>query len=295
MKKYRCHIVYIVLLTAPVQAQKSTPVRPQIVAVVHDVAQQKNIHSVNADRAISIASMTKLVAALALLESGQNLTEKLTVRGRDRSPRIRPGLQMSRYDLLELSMVSSDNLAARTLIEHYPGGYNAGLEAMNNLVRRIGAVETTLVEPTGIMAANISTANDIVRITKYAASWNVFETMANLNQSRVGAERVNRARAVVQWIVGNSTNPFLAHPNEFRMLVAKTGYTTAAGFCLTMAIEYRNRKYILVTAGHANKQSRKNTADELVRQITEHRYKIIIDDAVDADDQILTKDQKEYP
>jgi len=263
-------------------AQKKPSPPVGTVSLVYDISAQQNLYANNADRVISIASMTKLFTALTVLGAEQNLSEQILVgRSGVSSPRIRTGMRITRLDLLSLTMVSSDNLAAKTLLEHYPGGYQAGLAAMNQMAQRLGAINTILVEPTGIMAANVSTAQDLMIVARAAALNPLFKILANQKQTEISVERTRRMRQIIEWVVGRSTNPFLADVTDFDMLVAKTGFTRAAGFCLVMVVEYDNRRYVLITAGHATKQSRKNAADELIKLITSGQYRFKISDTED--------------
>jgi len=276
----RLAIIFLVLASTLAQASKK-PSRPRVepASIVYDVSAGQTIHAVNETGQISIASMTKVITVLAVLDANQDLGEMIAVRGREGSSRIRVGMELTRFDLIELAMVSSDNLAARTLIEHYPGGYNAGISAMNTLVTRIGATNTTLVEPTGLFAANTSTAEDLVKITQQTANYPVFRRFANQTSAEVRAERVNKAKRAFLWITGRTTNPFAGEKTEFEILSFKTGLTSAAGWCLTMLVNYNNRQYVLITAGNQSKQARRMQAEKLIQSITNQQYTINVADS----------------
>lgn len=260
-----------ITLAGPAYSQKRPTPTP--VSLVYDTTADRVVSASDADRVISIASMTKLISVMTVLAADQDLNEQLTVvRTRDTSSRIRAGMKISRLDLIALAMISSDNLATRTLIENYPGGYSQGILAMNQLAKRLDADSTTLVEPTGIMAANVSTAQDLAKIARAAAMNPLFAILANQRQAEVSVERVGRTQKIVEWVVGRPTNPFSGQDTDFHMMVAKTGFTRAAGFCLVMAVEYQQRRYVIVTAGHASQQSRKRKADQLVKEITSGQY-----------------------
>lgn len=276
----RLAIIVLVLASTLAHAAKK-PSRPRVepASIVYDVSAGRIIHAVNETGSISIASMTKMVTVLTVLEAAQDLGEIIAVRGREGSSRIRVGMELTRFDLIELAMVSSDNLAARTLIEHYPGGYQAGISAMNDLVRKIGAVNTTLVEPTGLLAANTSTAEDLVKITQQTVNYPVFRRFANQTSAEVRAEKVSKARRVFQWITGRTTNPFAGERTEFEILSFKTGLTSAAGWCLTMLVNYNNHQYVLVTAGNSSKQARRMQAEKLIQSITNQQYTLNVADS----------------
>lgn len=281
MSKLKLILVMLVLSTSVMAQTKSKPtkIRAEPSSVLYDVGTGRNLHEHNATNTISIASMTKLITVLTVFEANQDLNETIRVIGKESSSRIRVGMILSRADLIELAMVASDNLAARTLIEHYPGGYARGIDAMNALAYRLGATHTSLIEPTGLFAANTSTADDIVKITQAAGQYLQFAKFANQKTAEVRAERVSKTRRVFQWITGRTTNPFANEPVKFEMLAFKTGFTTAAGYCLTMLVSYNNRQYILVTAGNSSKQARKVQADRLIKQITNQQYQIDITEA----------------
>ena len=276
----RLAIIVLVLASTLAHAAKK-PSRPRVepASIVYDVSAGRIIHAVNETGSISIASMTKMVTVLTVLEAAQDLGEIIAVRGREGSSRIRVGMELTRFDLIELAMVSSDNLAARTLIEHYPGGYQAGISAMNDLVRKIGAVNTTLVEPTGLLAANTSTAEDLVKITQQTVNYPVFRRFANQTSAEVRAEKVSKARRVFQWITGRTTNPFAGERTEFEILSFKTGLTSAAGWCLTMLVNYNNHQYVLVTAGNSSKQARRMQAEKLIQSITNQQFTLNVADS----------------
>jgi D-alanyl-D-alanine endopeptidase (penicillin-binding protein 7) len=280
MKKLLILFLLAVATTVSARSNKQ-PARP-ITAIVYNITEERLVHSLNPLEEISIASMTKLITVLTVLDSGQSLSETIKVKGRESSSRIRPGLELSRYDLIELAMVSSDNLAARTLLEHYPGGFQVGVEAMNAYVHRIGARQTVLVEPTGIFAANKSTVTDLIKITRATTNYSaLFNRFANLKESEVRTERIGRTHRVVQWIAGRTTNPFAHEYQPFEIQAFKTGFTSAAGWCITMMVKYDNRQYIVVTGGHPTKQARKMQADQLIKEITNQQYRIKIADSPD--------------
>ncbi|CAB4220542.1 DacC D-alanyl-D-alanine carboxypeptidase [uncultured Caudovirales phage] len=221
-----------------------------------------------------------MITVLTVLEANQDLNETITIIGKESSPRIRKGQRMSRSDVIELALVASDNLAAHTLIENYPTGYSNGVRAMNELVQRLGAVSTVIVEPTGLMADNKSTVNDMTKIAQAAGTYSMFSRFANMPRAQVQVEQVSKKKHIFQWIVGNSTNPFVMQPVNFQMLAVKTGFTSAAGWCITMLVSYNNHRYVLVTTGNPSKQARKMQADNLIqRMITNQQAQVEVADS----------------
>lgn len=272
-------------VTATVQPRKqyTPPTRrlaPIPSSIVYDVDAKKNVYEVNSSGIVSIASMTKMITVLTVLEANQDLNETITIIGKESSPRIRKGQRMSRSDVIELALVASDNLAAHTLIENYPTGYSNGVRAMNELVQRLGAVSTVIVEPTGLMADNKSTVNDMTKIAQAAGTYPMFSQFANMPRAQVQVEQVSKTKHIFQWIAGNSTNPFVMQPVNFQMLAVKTGFTSAAGWCITMLVSYNNHRYVLVTTGNPSKQARKMQADNLIqRMITNQQAQVEVADS----------------
>lgn len=270
-------IIVLAVLATVLNLAYAAPPRqpaPQPSAMLIEVESGRVLHATNEQSTISIASMTKVMTVLAIMEARQDLDEVLTVTGRESSSRIRRGMRLSRRDLIELTLVSSDNLAARTLIEHYPESGVAGIVSMNHIAERIGAHASSFVEPTGLLAGNKSTAQDLVLITQAAAQWPIFTEMANREKSSIKIEKASRARKIIQWIRGNNTNPFAHEPVDYEIIVAKTGLTRAAGWCLTMMFKYKQKTYVMVTAGNRDKFARKRVADYLIALVTDDRYRV---------------------
>ncbi len=251
---------------------------PTPTAILYDVKSNKVLYDVNANFKISIASMTKILTVLTILKANQDLNEVITVKGREGSSRIRPGMRMTRIDIIELTLVSSDNLAARTLMEHYPGGYERGIEAANKLAQDLEATDTRIVEPTGLSAENQSTVMDLIRLTIESSKYELFTRFANRERSEIQAEQVSKAKRFYQWVRGNNTNPFVHEPGQIQILSAKTGLTSAAGWCLTMMFSYNGNRYVLVTAGNRNRVDRKRVADMLIERVTNYQYRVKIAD-----------------
>ena len=272
-------IVLAILSTAtqaaPRKSQRSVPTQS---AILYDLTSNRVLYDNNANAVVSIASMTKLLTVLTVLRAEQDLNEVIRVTGREGSPRIRPGMLMTRFDLIELTLVSSDNLAARTLIEHYPTGYASGIVNMNRVAEDLGAVNTNIQEPTGLSADNKSTMMDLVKITRETSRHELFARFANRERSEIQAEQNNRAKRVYHWIRGNNTNPFVHDPGQIQILSAKTGLTNAAGWCLTMMFSYNGNRYVVITAGNRNKADRKRTADQLIQLATNNEYSVRITD-----------------
>ncbi|PTB91243.1 D-alanyl-D-alanine endopeptidase, partial [Marinobacter sp. Z-F4-2] len=131
----------------------------------------------NADRSVPIASVTKVMTALVVLESGEPLDEWLTFHERhtpaaaNAYSRIRIDSEMRRKDVLRIALMSSENFAAYTLARSHPGGFDAFIEAMNAKAAALGMTGTRFVDPTGLSSENLSTAADLVKLVNAAADY----------------------------------------------------------------------------------------------------------------------------
>lgn len=196
------------------------------------------IESRNADERRSIASITKLMTAMVILDSEQDLNE--TING------------ISRKDLLRLMLIKSDNQAADTLCENYPTGRSGCITAMNLKAQLLGLKETRYVDPSGLGVMNVSTAHELVIIVMAASKYP--EIVQASNTHRGQAHKRKRV-----WTYHN-TNPLVA-TKEF--IVSKTGYIRAAGGCIVMMLETKIGQRIVVLLNSRNTHTRIPEAQQL--------------------------------
>ncbi len=139
-------------------------------AMVVDLQTNKVIYANNADKVVPIASITKLMTAMVVLDAKLPLDEILSVdidqtkELKGVFSRVRVNSEISRKDMLLLTLMSSENRAAASLAHHYPGGYNAFIKAMNAKAKSLGMNSTHYVEPTGLSINNVSTARDLAKL-----------------------------------------------------------------------------------------------------------------------------------
>lgn len=199
----------------------------------------------NADRPVPIASVTKLMTALVVLESGEPLDEWLTFRKRhtpaaaNAYSRIRIDSQMRRADVLRIALMSSENFAAYTLARSHPGGFDAFIEAMNARARELGMDGTRFVDPTGLSADNVSTASDLVRLVNAAAAYSEIQEYTTTEYFRA------RFRNPHYSLSFGNTNA-LVHRDSWGVALSKTGYLSEAGRCLVMISQMNGKKVVTV-------------------------------------------------
>lgn len=209
-------------------------------AAVVDLETGDRVHGKNAGIPTPIASVTKVMTALVVLESEQPLDEYLTILERDRPApvnaysRIRIGSEATRRDLLRIALMASENLAAHQLARHHPGGYDAFVEAMNHKATQLGMTNTRFVDPAGLSSQNQSTAADLTQLMR--AAWKS-ETLRKLSTTRYHTVHFRSPRYQLRY--GNTN--LLVHRRGWPLRLTKTGYLNDAGRCLMMVTPVNDR------------------------------------------------------
>jgi D-alanyl-D-alanine endopeptidase (penicillin-binding protein 7) len=202
---------------------------------------------------VPIASITKLMTALVVLEAGQPMDEMLAitaddVRGTPGShSRLAPGARLSREDLLRLALMSSENRAAYALCRRYPDGLPACVRAMNDKAAVLGMGTAAFVEPTGLSSRNVASPEDLAKLV-LAASGNPLVREYSTAASHVVL--VNR-----QHLEYRNTNLLVGNPS-WQVSVQKTGYISEAGRCLVMQAVIDGRQVVIVLLNSWGKLTR---------------------------------------
>jgi D-alanyl-D-alanine endopeptidase (penicillin-binding protein 7) len=201
------------------------------------------LHQQNADKSVPIASITKLMTAMVVLDARQNLSETLTVtnddidRLKNTGSRLRVGTRLTREEMLNLTLMSSENRAASALARHYPGGARAFIEAMNVKARMLGLTDTRFADSSGLDPRNVSSPRDLVRLVSASASYPLIRDFSTRQERHVRlGGRLER--------FGNS-NP-LVRDAEWQVGLSKTGFIREAGRCLVMQAWVRDEPVIMV-------------------------------------------------
>lgn len=212
--------------------QLRLPINARHVAVVDD-ATGRVLMARNADTVVPIASLTKLLTAMVVLDAKLDPKEKLRITGDDvdtlkhSQSRVRVGTQMTRRAALEMTLMASENRAAAALARTFPGGEAGFLKAVDAKVRALGLKRTRIAEATGLSPENTSTAAEMAVITAAAARYREIERITSARKARVPVD--GRPREV------RNTNR-LVGSKGWNIRVSKTGYTEEAGRCLAMRI-----------------------------------------------------------
>lgn len=209
---------------------KSVPITAQSWLVADESG--RVIQGENLDQPRSIASITKLMTVMVVIDAGQNLNEKLGV--------------YTRAETIQLALVHSDNHAAQLLCEYYVGGKDACIKAMNTKAKMLGMNNTQYVEATGLSVFNISTATDLIKLVIAAKDYDQIVLAAHSPQVKIKMKK--------RWIFFRNTNPIIGQRHEF--IVSKTGFINAAGGCIVMMLETDVGRRIVVVLGSKNTRTR---------------------------------------
>ena len=225
-----------------------------VAVVAIDVDSGETLLSKHADVVLPIASLTKVMTALVVLESEAGMDEWLSIEdwqkkhAKNAYSRIRLTSKARRKDLLRIALMSSENRAAYNLAVHHPGGVSEFVAAMNNAAQRLGMTKSRFFDPTGLEVRNTSTAADLGRLLVAAQQHPLIK-----EYSTTRSFTVNFRSPRYRLGYGN-TNPLLGS-SRWEVGLTKTGYLSEAGRCLVMVTEMANRTIGLVTLNSLGKRS----------------------------------------
>lgn len=206
----------------------------------------------NADQVRSIASITKLMTAMVALDYDKDLSRRLVLSRRVHSHL--PRQEYTREQLLNAMLVKSDNAAAETLAEDYPGGRSAFVTAMNHQAFIWGMHRTQFTDPSGLGVFNTSTARDVANLVHTAGGYWFIRDASSKKQIAFETKYKKRIRTIR---LEHTSGPLLfAFDN---VLVSKTGLTNSAGWCVGLLAEQNKQEYIVVVLGSRNKKERLDT------------------------------------
>lgn len=231
------------------------------IAMVYDERTQRPIFTKNADDVVPIASITKLMTAMVVLDAKLPLDEEITLMQQDRDhfkrtrSRLRNGMTLTRGELLKLALMASENVAAAALARTYPGGTRVALAKMNAKARELGMVSTRFDDATGLHSSNVSSANDLV---KMVAASREYEEIQRFSTSPSHAIQVSSRRT----LKFNNTNPLVKNAT-WDIGVSKTGYINEAGKCLVMQANISDRPVVIVLLDSWGRHTRVGDANRL--------------------------------
>jgi D-alanyl-D-alanine endopeptidase (penicillin-binding protein 7) len=221
--------------------------------LVIDQSDSSVLYSRHSDVAMPIASITKLMTALVVLDAGQSLDEPIQItnadceHGRGGYSRLAVGTTLTRGDLMHLALMSSENRAAHALGNHYPGGMPAIVAAMNAKAAALHMTSTHFVDPTGLSSDNVASPADLARLVIAASHNSSIREYSTDNRYTVKVRR--------HLVEFRNTDNLVANP-AWNITVQKTGYITEAGKCLVMAAVIEGRPVVIVLLDSSGKYTR---------------------------------------
>jgi len=230
-------------------------------AIVQDAETGEILYGKNATTVAPIASITKLMTAMVVLDAGLDLHQAITISSEDMDSlrgthsRLKPGASLSRDELLRLALMSSENRAAAALARtSYPDGIEAFLRAMNQKAQMLGMNDTHFGDATGLSSANVASAEDLVKMVRAAHRYELirkYTTTAGHEVQVAGRplayHNTNRLVASERWNIG----------------LSKTGFTNDAGRCLVLQAKLAERQVIIVLLDSWGKLSRIGDANRI--------------------------------
>ena len=244
LKKYALGIALLSLSALPIAASAAAPLNlGSSAALVMDEQSGEVLFGKNAASILPIASITKLMTAMVVLDAMLDPNEPLTVTNddvdwlRSSHSKLAVGVTLTRDEMLRLALMASENRAAHALGRNYPGGTPAFVEAMNNKAQSLGLQGTRYADPTGLSSTNVSTAEDLGKMVRAAHDYpeiREYSTMTNFNVTANGRPLAFR-----------NTNALVMSP-DWEIGLSKTGFINEAGRCLVMQTRLAGRAVVIV-------------------------------------------------
>lgn len=239
----------------PTSATNRTPKLYSYSAYALDANTNQVVLSKNPEVSLSIASITKLMTAMVMLDAGRDLDEYITITQDDvdnlknTSSRLKVGMQLRRRDLLLLALMSSENRAANSIARTaYPGGMKEFLQKMNAKARSLGMNNTQFYDPTGLTVNNKSTAIDLSKMVQAAFKYELIRE----DTTTKSADVMLSPRYVHRYVNSDA----LVRGNSFQIELSKTGFINEAGHCLVLYAMVDNRPIVMVFLNSAGKSGR---------------------------------------
>ena len=236
--------------------------------LVLDQESGETLYGKNTDQVMPIASITKLMTAVVILDSGVPLLEPVTIdradvdRKKGSRSKLQVGTTLMRAELLKLALMASENRAAAALARTFPGGIEAFVEAMNQKAAELGMRDSRFQDPTGLNPGNVSTADDLAKLVAAAHDYPLIREYTTTESFRVESTERRRHR-VLRFVNSNR----LIRSASWDIELSKTGYISEAGRCLVMHARIADKPLIIVLLDSWGKMTRIGDANRIKRWI----------------------------
>ena len=235
-------------------------------ALIMDEAEGEVLYDKEVDKQMPIASVTKLMTAMVILDAKLDFNEKIRIKRKDRDrlrgskSRLSYGTILTRRDLIKIALMASENRATKALARTYPGGHKAFVKAMNEKAKVLHMTQTTFKDPSGLHSGNVSTAKDLVKLVSAASKYKLIRTMTSTGKSYVTDLRSG-------WKVEFFNTNRLVRRKNWDISLSKTGYIADSGHCLVMETKIANRPVIIVLLNSWGKLSKFGDSNRIKRWI----------------------------
>lgn len=245
-------------------------------AAVLDLQSGDLIYSKNIDATRSIASVTKVMTAMVILDAGLDMREDITIIPSDlvgakkASTNLRAGDRLSRSEFTLMMLMKSENPAAKALARTYPGGYNAFIRAMNDKAASLGMYQTSFSDSSGLDPRNVASANDLVKMMKAVSEEGRYQLIRNFSTAPSYDFYITNFNSGNRTYKANNTSRLVrsgGHP----IGVSKTGFIREAGYCVVMETHVNNKPAVIVLLGANASQSRWNDAENILTELAYRR------------------------
>jgi serine-type D-Ala-D-Ala endopeptidase (penicillin-binding protein 7) len=222
---------------------------------LHDITKNEVVIASDSNIPKSIASITKIMTAMIALDHDRNLDRRITVKAGGKLP---AGFH-TRRDIMRAMLIRSDNRAADALAADFPGGERAFIRAMNQRARRLNMNTARFVDASGLGAGNMATAGEVAEMVKASVLYPFIVETSVQKQALFDINLRQRVRTIE---LHNTNQPLLFEFDE--IMISKTGFTSAAGWCVALMVEKKGRMFIVVVLGARTKQERLDIARKIV-------------------------------
>jgi len=222
------------------------------------------LFSKKADEIVSIASVTKLMTAMVVLDADLSMDEIITITRADVNwlkrtrSRLQEGTKLSRAAIMRLALMSSDNRAAHALARTYPAGFKAFIIAMNDKAQNLGMMNSEFFDPTGLTPKNTSTARDLAIMVGAAYGYDEIREFSTTERYTIKLSKKRNARPT-RFMNSNA----LIHTHQWKIGLSKTGYISDAGRCVVMQAQISDRPVIIILMDSLTKRTRVKDANAL--------------------------------
>ena len=237
-------------------------------ALVVDQQEGQLLYAKNTDAVMPIASITKLMTAMVVLDSGLPLEDLVTIEPADvdllkgTRSRLKVGMTLTRRELMKLALMASENRAAAALARNHPGGSVAFVEAMNQKAANLGMRDTRFLDATGLNPGNVSTAQDLAIMVNAGYQYPLIREFTTSDSHRIALTQRRYAR-----VVSFRNSNGLVRSKHWEIGLSKTGYISEAGRCLVMQATIAAKPVIIVLLDSWGKLSRIGDANRIKRWV----------------------------